>query len=87
MNDHLLAQIEEQQRAIEKRRKVIDDNALKLHDGRRAYADGDQYRDDQGTVLQGGDNDKGEFRRPGAQRDARAPDEPTPARRQYLATR
>src|ERR1700689_3946955 len=37
-SDHLLARIEQQQIAVEKRRKEIEDNALKLHDGRRVYA-------------------------------------------------
>ena len=53
--DRLLAQIELQQRAIEKRRKEIDDNAIHLRDGRRVYVDGDQYRDEQGRILAGSD--------------------------------
>jgi hypothetical protein len=56
--DHLLAQIDEQQRRIEKRRKEIEDNALRLHDGRRVYVDGDQYDDECGRVLQGRDRDE-----------------------------
>ncbi len=54
--------IEEQERVVEKRRKEIEDNALYLHDGRLAYIDGDHYRDEQGTVLQG--DDDAEARRP-----------------------
>lgn len=56
--ERLLAQIDGQQRAVEKRRKEIEDNALRLHDGRRAYVDGDQYRDEQGRVLEGRDRDE-----------------------------
>lgn len=56
--DRLLAQIEDQQRAVENRRKEIDDNAIRLRDGRRAYVDGDQYRDEQGRLLQGSDRDE-----------------------------
>jgi len=33
----LLARIEQQQLVVEKHRKEIEDNALKLHDGRRVY--------------------------------------------------
>jgi hypothetical protein len=56
--DRLLAQIEDQQRVVEKRRKEIEDNALRLNDGRRAYVDGNQYRDGQGTLLEGRDRDE-----------------------------
>lgn len=57
-SDHLLARIEQQQIAVEKRRKEIEDNALKLRDGRRVYVDGSQYRDEQGRVLEGRDRDE-----------------------------
>jgi hypothetical protein len=56
--DRLLAQIEDQQRVIEKRRKEIEDNAIRLHDGRHAYVDGDQYRDEGGRLLEGRDHDE-----------------------------
>jgi hypothetical protein len=56
--DRLLAQIEEQQRVVEKRRKEIEDNAIRLHDGRRVYVDGDHYRDGQGRFLEGRDRDE-----------------------------
>lgn len=56
--DRLLAQIEDQQRVVEKRRKEIEDNAIRLHDGRRVYADGDQYRDEHGRFLEGRDRDE-----------------------------
>jgi hypothetical protein len=57
-SDRLLARIEQQQIAVEKRRKEIEDNALKLHDGRRVYVDGNQFRDEQGRVLEGRDRDE-----------------------------
>lgn len=57
-SDRLLAQIEQQQIVVEKRRKEIEDNALKLHDGRRVYVDGSQYRDEQGRLLEGRDRDE-----------------------------
>jgi hypothetical protein len=57
-SDRLLAQIDQQQRVVEKRRKEIEDSALKLHDGRRVYVDGDLYRDEQGRVLEGMDRDE-----------------------------
>jgi hypothetical protein len=57
-SDRLLARIEQQQIVVEKHRKEIEDNALKLHDGRRVYVDGNQYRDEQGRVLEGRDRDE-----------------------------
>jgi hypothetical protein len=57
-SDRLLVQIEDRQRAIEIRRKEIEDNALRLHDGRRVYVDGGEYRDEQGRVLTGADRDE-----------------------------
>src|SRR5436305_4932927 len=56
-SDRLLARIEQEQFAVEKHRKEIEDNALKLHDGRRVYVDGNRYRDEQGRVLEGRDRD------------------------------
>jgi hypothetical protein len=52
---NLLQQIEEQQAAIAERRQEIDDNALRLRDGRRVYVDGDRFRDGEGRVLTGAD--------------------------------
>lgn len=56
--DRLLARIEEQQVIVEKRREEIDERAIKLHDGRRAYVDGDGYVDGQGRELSGADYDE-----------------------------
>jgi len=64
-SDRLLARIEEQERIIEKRRKEIDDNAIRLHDGRRVYVDGDQFRDEEGRVLNGADADEAHERHRG----------------------
>lgn len=52
-SDRLLADIEFCEREIEKRRQEIEDRALRLHDGRRVYFDGDGYRDETGRVLTG----------------------------------
>src|SRR5271170_3600218 len=57
-SDRLLAQIEQRQLVVDKHRKEIEDNALKLHDGRRVYVDGSQYRDEQGRVLEGRERDE-----------------------------
>ncbi|MEO8595477.1 MAG: hypothetical protein ABI759_19310 [Candidatus Solibacter sp.] len=57
-SDRLLARIEQQQIVVEKHRKEIEENALKLRDGRRVYVDGNQYRDEQGRVLEGRDRDE-----------------------------
>jgi hypothetical protein len=53
--DRLLLRIEEEQARIETRRREIDDNALRLRNGRRVYVDGDRYRDGEGRVLTGTD--------------------------------
>jgi hypothetical protein len=53
--DRLLQRIGEEQTRIDARRKEIEDNALRLRDGRRAYIDGDRYRDGEGRVLTGAD--------------------------------
>lgn len=57
-SDRLLARIDEQERVIAKRRQEIEDNALKLHDGRRVYVDGNQYRDENGAILSGSVRDE-----------------------------
>jgi len=53
--NRLVIQIEEEQADIERRRKEIEDNALRMQDGRRVYVDGDRFRDEQGRVLIGAD--------------------------------
>jgi hypothetical protein len=53
--DQLLLRIEERQIEIEKRRQEIEDKALRLHDGRRVYVDGNIYRDERGRVVTGAD--------------------------------
>jgi hypothetical protein len=54
-SDRLLLQIEERQIEIAKREQEIENNALRLRDGRRVYVDGDRYRDGEGRVLAGPD--------------------------------
>jgi len=53
--ERLLLRIDQEQAKIDERRRQIDDNALRLRDGRRAYIDGDRYRDGEGRVLTGAD--------------------------------
>lgn len=57
-SDRLLVRIDEQERALDKRRKEIEDKAIKLHDGRRVYVDGNQYRDENGRILSGDARDE-----------------------------
>lgn len=59
-SDRLLSQIEEQMRVVDKRRREIEDNAIRLRDGRRVYVDGDRYRDEEGRVLTGVDEAEAE---------------------------
>jgi hypothetical protein len=56
--DRLLVQIEQRQREIEKREQEIDERTIRLHDGRRAYVNGDGYVDGQGNELRGADHDE-----------------------------
>jgi hypothetical protein len=60
--EYLLARITQEQQYIEQQRRQIDENAIRLDDGRRAYVDGDRYRDAQGTILKGRDHDEAEGR-------------------------
>jgi hypothetical protein len=60
--EHLLSSITQEQQYIEQQRRQIDENAIRLDDGRRAYVDGDRYRDAQGTILKGRDHDEAEGR-------------------------
>ena len=53
--NRLLLQLDEELAEIEERRKEIDDNAIRLRDGRRVYVDGDRFRDEQGRVITGAD--------------------------------
>lgn len=53
--EQLLLRISEEQAEIDRRRKEIEDNALRLRDGRRVYVDGDRFRDGEGRVLTGAD--------------------------------
>jgi hypothetical protein len=53
--DRLLLRIGEEETRIDERRREIDDHAIRLQDGRRAYVDGDRYRDGEGSLLAGAD--------------------------------
>jgi hypothetical protein len=53
--ERLLQQIEQQQAEIAVRRQEIEDNAMRLRDGRLVYVDGDRFRDEKGRVLAGAD--------------------------------
>jgi hypothetical protein len=53
--DRLLQQIEQEQAQVAVRHQEIEDNAMRLRDGRRAYVDGDRFRDEKGRVLTGAD--------------------------------
>ncbi len=59
--DALLLRIEQQERQIQIRQQEIEDNGIRLHDGRLVYVDGLKYRDAQGRVLEG--NEEEEARR------------------------
>jgi hypothetical protein len=56
--DVVIANIDKEQAAVLQRLKEIDERAIKLHDGRRAYVDGDRFRDESGKVLQGKDHEE-----------------------------
>jgi hypothetical protein len=58
--DRLLLRLDEQQHEIDRRRAEMEGRALHLHDGRRLWIDGDQYRDDSGVILQGTDHEEAE---------------------------
>src|SRR5438552_3338404 len=58
--DRLLLRLDEQQHEIDRRRSELEGRALHLHDGRRLWMDGDQYRDDSGVILQGSDHAEAE---------------------------
>jgi len=53
-----MERLEEERRDTLKHLQEIDDRAIKLHDGRRAYVDGSEYRDKNGIFLRGADRDE-----------------------------
>jgi hypothetical protein len=57
-SDELLEKIEREERRAEKRRQEIEDRAIRLHDGRRVYVDGANYRDEEGRTLTGPECDE-----------------------------
>ena len=58
--DALGTRIDAEQAHALKQKQEIEARAIKLHDGRHAYVDGNNFRDDNGVVLQGADRDEAE---------------------------
>ena len=56
----VLVQIAEREEMLREEAERLDDRAIKLHDGRRAYVDGDGYRDAEGRELTGADRAQAE---------------------------
>jgi hypothetical protein len=56
--EDLLRRINIQQERIFVEMEELDKRTIRLHDGRRAYVDGKDYRDGEGRVLQGADRDE-----------------------------
>jgi len=56
--DRLIAAIEDNHLETLRHLQDIDDRAIKLRDGRRAYVDGGDYRDKDGSLLRGADRDE-----------------------------
>lgn len=54
----LLRRITIEQERIRVEMAELDERTIRLHDGRRAYVDGKDYRDGEGRVLQGADRDE-----------------------------
>src|SRR5436309_2866640 len=57
-DEEIKKRAEETASKLEQSAQEIDCRTIRLHDGRRAYVDGNQYRDEQGRVLQGQDRDE-----------------------------
>jgi hypothetical protein len=58
--DDLLRRINIEQQRILVEMEELDRRTIRLHDGRRTYVDGKDYRDEQGRVLHGADRDEAE---------------------------
>ena len=56
----LLERIYEREEELQIESAGLDQRAIKLHDGRRAYVDGDRYRDAEGRELSGADRAQAE---------------------------
>lgn len=55
VEDAVLNAISAEESRLRQRMKEIENNAIKLNDGRHAYVDGNNFRDDNGALLQGAD--------------------------------
>lgn len=56
----VLTQLAEREAQLREEAERLDERAIKLHDGRRAYVDGDDYRDAEGHKLTGADRAQAE---------------------------
>lgn len=56
----VLAQLAEREAVLREEAERMDERAIKLHDGRRAYVDGEDYRDAEGHKLTGADRAQAE---------------------------
>jgi hypothetical protein len=56
----VMARLAEREEALLAEAQRLDDRTIKLHDGRRAYVDGDRYRDAEGKELTGADRAQAE---------------------------
>jgi hypothetical protein len=56
--DDLLRRIAIEQDRIRVEIEELDERTIRLHDGRRAYVDGTEYRDGEGRALRGTDRDE-----------------------------
>lgn len=57
----LLDRIHDREAEIQQEAAVLDERTIKLHDGRRAYVDGDRFRDAEGKELHGADRAQAEI--------------------------
>ena len=58
--ERVLAELAEREELLREEAQRLDDRAIKLDDGRRAYVDGDCYRDNEGHELTGADRAQAE---------------------------
>jgi len=59
----VLARLAEREEALREEATLLDERTIKLHDGRRAYVDGDKFRDAEGQELTGADRAQAEVLR------------------------
>jgi hypothetical protein len=59
--ERLLAELDKREQELFERAEGLDTRAIKLDDGRRAYVDGDKYRDAEGRELKDADRAQAEI--------------------------